>query len=985
MTAGEDGTERTGEAQAIIEQLRKSLNEAGVADTNFVVDSREVKPGDVFVAYPGEHVDGRRFIAEAIAKGAAGVLWERAGFEWHDDWHVANSGIMSLKALSGTIAHIAYGKPSEKLWVVGVTGTNGKTSCSQWLAQALGMLGKKSAVIGTLGSGFTDALDHASRNTTPEATSLHRDLARFVREGAVAVAMEASSIGIAQGRLNSVGFDIALFTNLTRDHLDYHQDMQSYGAAKAALFEWPGLKHAVLNLDDGFGLQLAARLKGRLNRIGFCLEGPDLAAMSAQVDALLVAHNVVVSPAGVEFDIEAGSAGSVHAKSAMLGRFNVSNLLGVAATLVASGYSLAQIADVLPRLAPVPGRLQRLDAEAGICPLVVVDYAHTPDALEQVLTALADVARAAGGKLICVFGCGGDRDRGKRPVMGEIATRLADCVVITSDNPRGENPQNIIDDIQAGISGAARGRSFSEIDRRVAITRAINGAGATDVVLLAGKGHEDYQEVAGGRIPFSDIEVARELLTGGRNKSLAAVASSMLMVSEAARAIGGRHLGAESAFSSVGSDSRKIAQDELFVALRGERFEGHTFASAAMAHGAAAIMIDERAEAGQDFNGTSRIVVEDTLAGLARLGAFWRGKFSIPVLAVLGSNGKTTVKELLAAIMRAHHGGDHMLATQGNFNNEIGLPLTLLRLRPQHRCAVIEMGMNHPGEIARLAAITRPTLALINNAQREHQEFLHGVEDAARANGEVFAGMAPDAIAVLNADDACMNIWRTLAGGRRVISFALHQPADIRGIYLAREFGCDLEIITPGGAAATRLQLTGEHNARNALAAAAAAWGAGVKLDTIASALAGVAPVAGRLVRKTSSAGAVVIDDSYNANPDSVRAAIDVLAASSTPGILVLGDMGEVGDQGAAFHREIGAYAKTQGISALLALGDLMREAVGAFGAGAAHASSLADLLTMLAAHDRHGVTILVKGSRFMKMERVVAALVGAAAAGGAH
>jgi len=985
MTAGEGSAARIAEAQAIVERLQKSLKEAGVADTNFVVDSREVKPGDVFVAYPGERVDGRRFIAEAIARGAAGVLWERAGFEWHDDWQVANSGIMSLKALSGTIAHIAYGKPSDKLWVVGVTGTNGKTSCSQWLAQALSMLGKKSAVIGTLGSGFADALDAASPNTTPEAMALHRDLARFVRQGAAAVAMEASSIGIAQGRLNSVAFDVALFTNLTRDHLDYHQDMQSYGAAKAALFEWPGLKHGVINLDDGFGLELAARLKGRLDRVGFCLEGPGLADMRAQVDSLLVAHNVVMSAAGVEFDIDAGSAGTVHTKSAMLGRFNVSNLLGVAATLGASGYSLAQIAAVLPRLGPVPGRLQRLAAESAAAPLVVVDYAHTPDALEQVLAALADVARAAGGKLICVFGCGGDRDRGKRPVMGEIASRLADRVVITSDNPRSENPQSIIDDIVAGIAASAGGRVFTEIDRRVAITRAINGAAASDVVLLAGKGHEEYQEVAGGRIPFSDIGVARELLVGGRNKSLAAVASSMLMVSEAALAVGGRHLGAESAFSSVGSDSRKIAQDELFVALRGERFDGHSFASAAMAQGAAAIMIDERAEAGQDFNGTSRIVVEDTLAALARLAALWRNRFAIPLLAVLGSNGKTTVKELLAAIMRAHHGGDHMLATQGNFNNEIGLPLTLLRLRRQHRCAVIEMGMNHPGEIARLAVITRPTLALITNAQREHQEFLHSVEDAARANGEVFTEMAPDAIAVLNADDACLEIWRTLARGRRVITFGVDQPADIRGIHMAREFGFDLEIITPDGAAATRLQLTGVHNARNALAAAAAAWGAGVKLDTIAIALAGVAPVAGRLVRKTSLAGAVVIDDSYNANPDSVRAAIDVLAASPAPAILVLGDMGEVGDQGPAFHREIGAYAKSQGIPTLLALGDMMREAVSAFGAGATHATSLAELLRLLGAHDHAGATILIKGSRFMKMERVVTALAGGTAAEGAH
>src|SRR6202167_5946792 len=354
------------EAQLIFDLLMELLREAGVEVTNLVVDSREVKPGDVFLASPGAQSDGRRFIDQAIANGAAAVLWERAGFEWHDDWQVANSGVISLKTLAGTIAHIAYGKPSEQMWVIGVTGTNGKTSCSLWLARALDMLGSKAAVIGTLGSGFPDALDQTGPNTTPDATVIQRELARFLRQGAKSVAMEATSIGLVQGRLNSVAFDVALFTNLTRDHLDFHQDMQSYGAAKATLFDWPGLLHGVINLDDAFGRQLAARLKGRINRIGYCFECAQEAALAEEVDFLLIARNVVVGPRGVEFDIVGPSPmAAVHVASPILGRFNVANLLGVAAALLASDYPLPEIAAVLSRLKPVPGRLERLDPETS--------------------------------------------------------------------------------------------------------------------------------------------------------------------------------------------------------------------------------------------------------------------------------------------------------------------------------------------------------------------------------------------------------------------------------------------------------------------------------------------------------------------------------------------------------------------------------------------------------------------------------------------
>jgi UDP-N-acetylmuramoyl-L-alanyl-D-glutamate--2,6-diaminopimelate ligase len=387
---------------------------------------------------------------------------------------------------------------------MGVTGTNGKTSCSHWIAQACTACGARTAVVGTLGAGFPGKLD-AGVNTTPDAILLHRSLARLRDEGAQGVAMEATSIGLEQGRVNGVAFGAALFTNLSRDHLDYHGDMESYARAKQRLFETPGLKHAVLNLDDVQGVHLARSLAGRVSRAGYsCFAG---VAAKAGLEGYVEAHAIEVSPAGIRFELKS-SWGEALVESPLLGRFNVSNLLGVAATMLVSGVPFARAVAALADLRPVTGRMQRLGGAGK--PLVVVDYAHSPDALEKVLVTLKDVAHAGDGRLVAVFGCGGDRDRGKRPLMGAVASRHADAIVITSDNPRSEDPAAIIAEIEAGV--AAPHESIA--DRREAIAQAIAKAGASDVVLLAGKGHEPYQEIAGRRLPFSDALEAERALAG---------------------------------------------------------------------------------------------------------------------------------------------------------------------------------------------------------------------------------------------------------------------------------------------------------------------------------------------------------------------------------------------------------------------------------------------------------------------------------------
>lgn len=449
-----------------------------------------------------------------------------------------------------------------------------------------------------------------------------------------------------------------------------------------------------------------------------------------------------------------------------------------------------------------------------------------------------------------------------------------------------------------------------------------------------------------------------------------------MSIVDAAQAIGGRVHGAPARFTSVSTDSRSIEAGALFVALRGERFDGHVFIEAAKARGAAAAMVCEASGHAAREPGIPCIAVDDTRLALGRLAGYWRARFSIPLVAVVGSNGKTTVKEMIAAILRAHYGEEATLATEGNLNNDIGLPLTLLRLRATHRAAVIEVGMNHAGETAYLAGIAHPTVALVNNAQREHQEFMQGVEEVAREHGAVFAALPAEGTAVINADDPYAAYWRTLVRPHQVRDFGIEQPAAVSGRYALSDFGSDIALSAPEGSVKFRLQVAGLHSVRNAVGAAAGATAAGASLSMVAKGLSGFTAVNGRLQIKRGRSGAVIIDDTYNANPDSVRAAIDVLRKLPGRRILVLGDMGEVGERGEMFHRETGRCASEAGIDELLAIGDLAAHAFAEFGSGGIWYAQIEGLLDDVAAKAVAGTTILVKGSRFMRMERVVAALV---------
>jgi len=446
----------------------------------------------------------------------------------------------------------------------------------------------------------------------------------------------------------------------------------------------------------------------------------------------------------------------------------------------------------------------------------------------------------------------------------------------------------------------------------------------------------------------------------------------------AARAVGGSVIGAAVPFSRVTTDTRGLVPGDLFVALKGERFDGHDFVAYALGRGAVAALVERSRAASLDGN---LIAVDDPLPALGALAAFWRSRFDIPVAVVAGSNGKTTTKEMIAAIFRAAEGDDRVAATPGNFNNAIGLPLAVLGLRELHRLAVFEIGMNHRGETRELAAIAQPTLAVVTNAQREHQEFMRSVDEVAEEHADAIAALHDDGTAIVNADDPRAGVWQRAArdAGATVVTFGLDRPADVRARHAPHREGGALEIATPSGIVNVLLRVAGRHMARNALAAAAVAHAARLPLTAIVRGLESFRPISGRLVTQVTSTGVTVIDDSYNANPDSVRAAIDVLAAHAAPRWLALGDMGEVGADGPAYHEEIGAYARAAGVERMFTAGALAQHAANAFGPGALHFATVEELAQRIAADAHADVTALVKGSRFMRMERVVAALTGRA------
>ena len=518
-------------ANDVLQWLRSNV----APDAQLCLDSRQIQSGDVFFASPGIAGDGRDFIEAALERGAGAIVLEKRQGSF-PELKVPSLQVENLSALLGEIAHEWWGKPSEELKVIAVTGTNGKTSCVQWIAAMLNNSEIPCGTVGTLGVTLPDGTNLGGELTTPDVLTMHKSLALLRDAGANLVALEASSIGIEQGRLDGVRIKIAAFTNLSHDHLDYHLTLENYRAAKARLFATNGLHSAVLNADDAFG-QALLNSDISANKVSYSMKDSS---------ALLYVDDLHTGADGQVFNVVTAH-GTAQILTRLLGDHNVSNLLLVAGVLRELGWPIAKIARLIATLGPVPGRLEIVDGVAALgkhvpTPLAVVDYAHTPDALERALTALRAVAQVRGGKLICVFGCGGDRDTAKRPLMGEIAGRLADEVIVTDDNPRSEDPNQIVRDIQQGLSA----QHLVQQDRAKAILQAIWFAEPADLILIAGKGHETFQEIKGELFPFDDREWARFALSWLRGPALS-------------------------------TDTRNLQQQDLFVAIKGDRFDGHDY------------------------------------------------------------------------------------------------------------------------------------------------------------------------------------------------------------------------------------------------------------------------------------------------------------------------------------------------------------------------------------------------------------------------
>ena len=973
-----------------------------VSVSSVTVDSRDTEAGALFVALVGTRTDGHRFLAQVVSRGCRAIVIEEGKVEAENAG--ADLCIIAVRDSRAALAVIAanyYDHPAREMIFIGITGTNGKTTITYLLEHILEEFDLPVGVIGTVNyrystpSGKTEV---AAPFTTPEPLILQGLLRTMAGIGVRYVLMEASSHALLQHRLGDIRFDVAAFTNLSHDHLDYHADMEEYFTAKTRLFTDYLKKdgRAVITCSETLG---SANWQVRLANL--CVaRGIATIRVGGGEDAPVRLVHAESSRRGTAVRIVT-PAGEMTIASPLVGGFNVDNLITTIGICQAMGLDLEAAAQSLASAPGAPGRLQRIVAgDDPSRPLVFVDYAHTPDALRQVLVTLAALPHR---NLFCVFGCGGDRDRGKRQVMGTIAAQICDVVVVTDDNPRSESSCRIIEDIRPGIQASGlqerervwlykRGktdRGYLVLPvREEAIAVAVMAATAEDIVLIAGKGHEKYQLSPAGKRFFDDCLEAREALISWNCASIG-------------RALAGPFAGEPvgTSFRAVSTDSRSVGPGDIFVALKGDNFDGHDFLPQVIEAGAGCLVIS-KADEFEKIAEIPRFLVADTQVALGALAGFRRRllrSISRPlVIGITGSCGKTTVKEMTAAILeRQWPDGPEaptgrVLKTRGNFNNLIGLPLSLLPLGVKHRAAILEMGMNHPGEIADLTRIADPDISCIVSIHAAHLEGLHSLAGVVAAKEELFAGTGDEGILVVNLDDEHI---RAMAGRYRQKKIT----------YSATEAGCTLRpdlwasdiVLSPSGAVSyilhigeeqvpVTLSIPGGHNVGNSLAAAAMALAAGCTIEMIAVGLADFRPGDKRMVITESVIGCSLINDTYNANPGSMAAGLATLhQLASGTSMAILGDMLELGEASRALHNRIGSHAAEQGVGFLALFGQFAPDIRdGAVTAGMdperirifAEKETIAAWVGELAERGelKKGDYILIKASRGMRFETIV-------------
>ncbi|MBW2155876.1 MAG: UDP-N-acetylmuramoyl-L-alanyl-D-glutamate--2,6-diaminopimelate ligase [Deltaproteobacteria bacterium] len=967
--------------------------------------SQDVEPGGLFVAIKGLVADGHDFIDDALSRGATAIVAQKPVNREFVIIEVENTR-RALATISGRF----YSNPSEKLFLIGITGTNGKTTTAFLIEQILSQAGINVGVIGTLNYRYSGKT-FQNPITTPESLDLQKILAQMVEEGITHVVLEVSSHALDLDRVFNCKFDLAVFTNLTQDHLDYHKDMESYWSCKKRLFtEILGPKSgndramAVINHNDEKGRKLIHMLEARSGEISVLSAG---FSDETNIWAERFDHNLT----GISGRISTPE-GFFEIKSCLVGQHNLENILCATGVGIALGVSLDIIKDGIESVGVVPGRLETIPNDHNR--FVYVDYAHTPDALEHVLFALRS---SVPGRLICVFGCGGNRDRAKRPQMGEIAGRFSDLVIVTSDNPRTEPPMEIIDEILTGTKklplhiyipsdlneGFQKKGCVVEPDRRNAIQLAMMASMPEDTVLIAGKGNETYQIIGDQTLSFDDrVEAAKALsMIGGpgsapksqgcsepqtANPKSASLTPIPWTAAEILEATGGELFCGDSnaTFAGVSIDSRRISVEDFFVAIKGDVHDGHSFIEDVMKKGVGGLLVEKNRthklpELRSLTPGITCITVNNTGKALGDLAAFNRKRTHVSVIAITGSNGKTSTRNMTTGVVSRRF---CTLSTQGNLNNEIGLPLTLLNLNRHHRWAVLELGMNRPGEIERLAQICLPDLGVITNIGPAHLEGLGSLDAVMHAKGELLGKIKPGGTAVLNADDSrLLKLADTTS--INVLLFGVSADAAIRAESITKKkSGLSFVLVLPRERIWVDLKTPAVFMISNALAAAAAGHLLGLTAGEIKEGLEDFKPVPGRMNILKTGKGVQIIDDTYNANPGSMEVAIKTLKSlkGQGRGILILGDMLELGEHAESLHREMGSKAAGSGMERIYVTGDYAENVV--TGALEEHMDSSAifkgtreEILEDIIGRLDAGDWILVKGSRGMAMEKVVEGL----------
>ncbi len=932
----------------ILSQLFKQANiatpfETDIEITGLACDSRKVQPGNLFIALHGTKENGEQYIPAAIKAGAVAVLAENTVDAEVPVFNVANI----RKAMADLAAAFYTPKPETLL---AVTGTNGKTSTVFFVREILQALGKDAASIGTLGV-QSDKYKSYAGMTTSDSVTLNQDLKALAENGINYVAMEASSHGLHQHRLDGLHFKAAAFTNLTRDHLDYHQTMENYLAAKMILFTELTDETAVLNADiDVFEqVKQICEAKG-LKVISYGKNGTDIRLLDQQLYE--TGQKLSIEIFGTHYDIDLPVAGSFQG-------INVLTALGL---VLACGFEVKAALKALSTLKSPAGRME-LVAKAQNGATIFVDYAHTPDGLE---TALKSLKQQTKGRLMVVFGCGGNRDSGKRPIMGKIAADLADYVIVTDDNPRFENADEIRAEIMAGCPNAV-----NIGDRAKAIYHAIRELKENDCLLIAGKGHEEGQMINGFNHPFNDRIQAVTALRSQQEKPL-------WTSDELTKATGGK---AYKTFIGYGVsiDTRTIQPGDIFIALKGEKIDGHDYVHEALAKGAAAAIVSRDIENVIQTDKLFFVVnTDEALEDMARYAAQNARALKI---GITGSSGKTTSKEMLALALKGQ-GSVH--ATKGNLNNQWGVPLTLARMPRLSDWAIIEMGMNHTGEMEYLSYLVKPDVVLITMIGSAHHEFFKDLQAIAAAKAEIFTHMNKDGAVFLNKDNAQFDFLKQKAQENQVAhiySFGSADGSTVRLLdYVTDETGSKATIQINGQTKLLQLQTTGLHFIQNALGVLGVVLALGADVDKAIENLKTMQPLKGRgahIEKEINGKKITFIDDAYNANPSSMTASINVLGTHSGRKIAVLGTMGELGEKSDELHIGLKAPLEQNHIDLVFAVGDQMKKLYDVLDPkmqGAA-VSTAKDVITPLKQALQDGDTVLIKGSNSMKMYTILEAL----------